>query len=75
MDNARDALQFDITPCPRCGRKFTVTDVRQLEDGRWGLLHDCPIGPEKGFYCYGGNLRMTVQNWNKYIEELRSWPL
>ncbi len=68
MDNASKALQFTLTPCPRCGRKFTPADTERLEDGTWALLHDCPIGPGKGIYCYGWNLRMLVQNWNEYIE-------
>lgn len=69
MDNARDALQFGIMPCPRCGKKFTVADVQKMEDGtdRYGLLHTCPAGPETGFYCYGGNLRAVVQNWNESL--------
>ena len=71
MDNARDALQFDITPCPQCGKTFTVDDVEREKDNRFAIKHPCKGKYGTGFYCYGENLGAVVQNWNKYIKELR----
>lgn len=72
---ANEHLQFDIIPCPICGKEFSVSDVVKMEDGGggYGLLHDCPSGRGRGFYCYGWNIRMTVQNWNLYIKEYAEW--
>ena len=71
MDNEKDALLFKLLPCPKCGKQITVDDVQDLKDygGGYGILHDCPGGAGKGFYCYGWNVRMTVQNWNNCIRE------
>lgn len=75
MDNARDNLQFSLSPCPKCGQEITVADVVKMEDGGggYGILHDCPTAPGKGICCYGWNVRMTVQNWNLYIKEYAEW--
>lgn len=69
MDNARDALQFDIMPCPHCGKTFTVDDVERVEDNLFAIKHPCKGKYGVGFYCYGGNLRMAVQNWNELLRE------
>lgn len=77
MGMESDELQFDISPCPRCGKKIKVSDARQLDPelcGGYAIQHCCGAGePNELFYCYGENLRAAVQNWNKLMEEADTW--
>lgn len=78
MGNADKPLRFKLLPCPKCGARLTVDDIRQTGENAWALLHSCPAVPiapggppqyGKGIYCTGDNMRMTVQKWNKYARE------
>lgn len=71
-------LCFKLLPCPACGEKLTLGNIRQTGENTWILLHSCPAAPltpgglpqqSKGIICTGENLRMTVQKWNKYARE------
>lgn len=78
MGNAGKPLRFELLPCPRCGTRLTVDDIRQTGESTWAIQHTCNLKPlfpgsltyhGNGAYCTGENLRMAAQEWNKYARE------